>query len=139
MSMSALSNNFSRSAFTQGANFVQSTDLAYRTALDVTGFNVPLYYSCRNDYEKKESLVEIIVSTTVGFLFAPLYVLGLNKALGKLLLNDNQAFFHLNWASLDPKNSQEATNQLQKQLFYLRTTGTGINNKHFTHKIRVQH
>jgi hypothetical protein len=114
--MSALSANLSRSTFTQGANFVQSNDLVYRTAIELTGFDAPVYFSARNEYEKKEKLTEITISSTMGFLFAPLYVLGLNKLLSKAMLKDNQAFFQLNWASLDPNNQQKAINQLEKRL-----------------------
>ncbi|MCX5920189.1 MAG: hypothetical protein NTW61_02520 [Candidatus Melainabacteria bacterium] len=79
--MSTLSTNLSRSPFIQGANFVQSNDMIYRTALDVTGFNIPVYCASRNQDERRENLIHIVISTTMGLLLVPIYVLALNKVL----------------------------------------------------------
>jgi hypothetical protein len=99
----------------QAFNFVQSNDLMYRTALDVTGFDLPLYASARSNDERRESLTNILVSTAVAFLFAPLYVLGFNKLMANQLLPDkNRGFFHLNWSHLDDKSGRTAVKRLKE-------------------------
>jgi hypothetical protein len=98
----------------QAFNFMQSNDLMYRTALDITGFDLPLYASSRSNDERRESLTNIIVSTAVAFLFAPLYVLGFNKLMASQWLPDkNEGFFHLNWTNLDDKSGQTAIKRLK--------------------------
>jgi hypothetical protein len=113
MSIPAFSTAINQSLFTQGANFVQSNDLIYRTALDMTGFNLPLYASARSDDERRESLTNIVVSTAAAFLFAPLYVMGFNKLMAQWLLPEkNEGFFHLQWDALDDKTAKNAIERL---------------------------
>jgi hypothetical protein len=114
--MSTLSTNLSRSPFIQGANFVQSNDMIYRTALDVTGFNIPVYCASRNQDERRENLIHIVISTTMGLLLVPIYVLALNKVFGDNWLKGNQSFFKLNWQHLDAGNKALAQQHLDKHL-----------------------
>ena len=110
--MSGINSSF----LVQSSNFVQSNDLVYRTALDVLGFQVPLCSTSRNKDERRENIAQSIYVVGTGFLFIPLEVLGLNKIFAKQFLNKNDAYFKLNWQSLDPGKNKEAVKQLEKAI-----------------------
>lgn len=96
------------------SNYVQTNDLLYRTALDITGFDLPLLYTSRNKDERRENLANAIVGTIGGFLVVPLEALALNKFFASKYLNKNNAFFNLNWKHLDSGKEGDAIKHLEK-------------------------
>lgn len=102
------------SPIVRASNYVQTNDLVYRTALDITGFDLPLLYTSRNKDEKLENLTNAVVGTTAGFLLVPLEVKALNKIFASKYLKKNNSFFHLKWEHLDPGKEGDAIKHLEK-------------------------
>ena len=109
--MPGINNSF----LVQASNFVQSNDLVYRTALDVTGWDVPFVLSSRNKDERRENIIYAGLVTILGFAIIPLEVFGLNKIFAGYL-NKNDAFFNLRWEHLDHGKHKEAIKHLEKTL-----------------------
>lgn len=104
------------SSIVRASNYVQTNDLLYRTALDITGFDVPLLYTSRNEDERRENLVNAFIGTIGGFLVVPLEALALNKVFASKYLNKNNSFFNLNWKHLDSGKEGDAIKHLEKML-----------------------
>lgn len=96
------------------SNYVQTNDLLYRSALDITGFDVPLLYTSRNKDERRENLVNAFIGTVGGFLVVPLEALALNKIFASKYLKKNNSFFNLKWEHLDPGKEADAIKHLEK-------------------------
>lgn len=106
--------NIINSSTINAANYVQTNDLLYRTALDITGFDLPLLYTSRNKDERRENLANAIVGTVGGFLLVPLEVIALNKVFASKYLKKNNSFFNLKWEHLDPGKEADAIKHLEK-------------------------
>lgn len=104
------------SSAVRASNYVQTNDLLYRTALDITGFDLPLLYTSRNEDERRENLVNAFIGTIGGFLVVPLEALALNKFFASKYLNKNNSFFNLNWKHLDAGKEGDAIKHLEKRL-----------------------
>lgn len=102
------------SPIVNATNYVQTNDLLYRTALDITGFDLPLLCTSRNKDERRENLVNAVIGTIGGFLIVPLEALALNKLFASKYLNKNNSFFNLRWEHLDTGKEKEAIKHLQK-------------------------
>lgn len=102
------------SSIVTASNYVQTNDLLYRSALDITGFDVPLLCTSRNKDERRENLVNAFIGTVGGFLVVPLEALALNKIFASKYLNKNNSFFNLKWEHLDSGKEGDAIKHLQK-------------------------
>lgn len=102
------------SSIVTASNYVQTNDLLYRSALDITGFDIPLLCTSRNKDERRENIVNAIIGTVGGFLVVPLEALALNKFFASKYLNKNNSFFHLKWEHLDPGKEEDAIKYLEK-------------------------
>lgn len=102
------------SSIVRASNYVQTNDLLYRTALDITGFDLPLLYTSRNEDERRENLVNAFIGTIGGFLVVPLEALALNKFFASKYLQKNNSFFNLNWKHLDAGKEGDAIKHLEK-------------------------
>lgn len=102
------------SSIVRASNYVQANDLLYRTALDITGFDLPLLYTSRNNDERRENLVNAFIGTVGGFLVVPLEALALNKFFASKYLQKNNSFFNLRWEHLDSGKETDAIKHLEK-------------------------
>lgn len=102
------------SSIVKATNYVQTNDLLYRTALDITGFDLPLLCTSRNKDERRENLVNAFIGTIGGFLVVPLEALALNKLFASKYLDKNSSFFNLRWEHLDPGKEKDAIKHLEK-------------------------
>lgn len=102
------------SSIVRTSNYVQTNDLLYRTALDITGFDVPLLCTSRNKDERRENLVNAFIGTIGGFLIVPLEALALNKFFASKYLKKNNSFFNLKWEHLDSGKEGDAIKHLEK-------------------------
>lgn len=102
------------SSIVRGSNYVQSNDLLYRTALDITGFDIPLLCTSRNKDERRENFANAVVGTVGGFVLVPLEVIALNKVFASKYLKKNNSFFNLKWEHLDPGKEGDAIKHLEK-------------------------
>ncbi|XVJ51643.1 MAG: hypothetical protein HEQ32_06035 [Vampirovibrio sp.] len=69
----------------QSADAVQSNDLLYRGALDVTAWDIPVYMSARNKDEQRERFIEVSLNTICGFIWVPISTLILNHVVSRHL------------------------------------------------------
>jgi len=104
------------SSIVTASNYVQTNDLLYRSALDVTGFDVPLLCTSRNKDERRENLVNATIGTVGGFLVVPLEALALNKVFASKYLKKNNSFFNLKWEHLDSGKEGDAIKHLEKEI-----------------------
>lgn len=120
------------SSIVRASNYVQTNDLLYRTALDITGFDVPLLCTSRNEDERRENLVNAFIGTIGGFLVVPLEALALNKFFASRYLNKNNTFFNLNWKHLDSGKEGDAIKHLEK---IIKNQKTRLENPNWLDKI----
>lgn len=104
------------SSIVRASNYVQTNDLVYRAALDITGFDLPLLYTSRNKDERRENMANAFAGTATEFFLIPFEMLALNKIVAAKHLNKNNSFFNLRWEHLDPGKEGDAIEHLEKQV-----------------------
>jgi hypothetical protein len=95
---------------------VQSNDLLYRGALDVTAWDIPVYMAARNQDERHERLLELSLTTLCGFVLVPASTVMFNHFFSRHLPQKNKMLFNLPWSHLDAGQEPSAMAHLNKEV-----------------------